>query len=72
MTQGNNQPLYWRLLRLRRVRPGGAMRVLLVEGLALVGLLLTLAVGVTAWSILILPAVGAVVVKAHDVLARWL
>ena len=72
MTQVERPPLYWRLLRLRRVRPGSTLRVVLVEGLALVGVLLTLALGVTAWSIVILPAVGAVVVKAHDVLTRWL
>lgn len=72
MSEPAPSPLYWRVLRLQRVRPGGVLRVLLVEGLAAVGLLLALGAGVTAWSILVLPAVGAVVVKAHDILARWL
>lgn len=67
---GPSQPLYWRLLRLHHVRPGPGMRVVLVEGLVLVGILLSLAGVATAWCVLLLPATGAVIVKAHDVLAR--
>jgi len=41
---------------------------LLVEGLLLVALVLTLAGATSAWAFLALPASGAVVVKAHDVI----
>ncbi|HEU5033165.1 MAG TPA: hypothetical protein VFT62_00245 [Mycobacteriales bacterium] len=65
-------PLYWRLLRLHAVRPNGWQRVLLVEGVLLVSLVLVLADAASAWTLLVLPAVSAVVVKVHDVLARML
>ena len=63
-----HRPLYWQVLRLKWVRPSGLLRVFLVEGLLLVALVLTLAGATSAWAFLALPASGAVVVKAHDVI----
>lgn len=63
---------YSRALRLRRVSPGQVLRVLLVEGLIGCALLLVLAGAASAWALLVLPVTGAVVVKAHDVLAAAL
>jgi hypothetical protein len=65
-------PLYWRLLRLQVVRPNGWQRVLLVEGVLLVSLVLVLADAASAWTLLVLPLVSALVVKMHDVVARML
>jgi hypothetical protein len=61
-------PLYWRLLRLRQLRPNGWQRALLVEGSVAVGVLLVLADAATAWTVLVLPVVVALVVKANDLL----
>jgi hypothetical protein len=65
-------PLYWRLLRLRNIHPNGWQRALLVEGVLTVAVVLTLADVATAWTLLVLPAVSAAIVKGHDVLAGML
>lgn len=64
--------MYWRVLHLRHVRPNGWQRLMLFEGSVVVGIVLTLAGAATAWAVLVLPAVVAVVVKAHDLLAGYL
>lgn len=69
MSSPERTPLYWRMLRLRAIRPGTAMRVALVEGLAFAGVLLALAGATSVWAILVLPIVAAVVVKANDLIA---
>lgn len=65
-------PLYWRMLRLRRVHPNGWQRAMLVEGVVGVAVVLVLADVASAWTLLALPLASAVVVKAHDVLAGLL
>lgn len=66
------QPLYWRVLRLRTLRPSGWQRAVLVEGVLLVAVVVVLADLASAWLLLALPITVAAVVKAHDVLAGWL
>jgi hypothetical protein len=61
-------PMYWRVLRLRYVRPNGWQRALFVEGVLAVSLVLVLADVASAWTLLALPAASAAAVKAHDVL----
>jgi hypothetical protein len=70
--QPGEQPVYWRLLRLRHVRPGVALRVAFTVGATVVGVLLALAGLASAWGIIILPAAIAVAVKANDVIAGQL
>jgi hypothetical protein len=65
-------PLYWRLLRLHTIRPNGWQRALLVEGVFGVAVVLTLADVATAWTLLALPLMSALVVKGHDLLAGLL
>jgi hypothetical protein len=65
-------PLYWRLLRLRHVRPNGWQRALLVEGVLAVAVTLVLADVASAWTLVVLPAAAAATVKGHDVLAGLL
>jgi len=65
-------PLYWRLLRLRAIRPSGWQRALLVEGVVAVAVVLVLADVASAWTLLALPLAAALVVKGHDVLAAML
>lgn len=65
-------PLYWRVLRLRALRPNGWQRAVLVEGVLGIAVILTLADVATAWTLLVLPLASAAVVKAHDVLALLL
>ena len=65
-------PLYWRVLRLRTVRPNGWQRAVLVEGVLTVAVVLTLADVASAWTLLVLPLASALVVKGHDVLATML
>ncbi len=62
-------PLYPRLLRLRHVRPSPWQRIALGEGAFGVAVLLVLADLASAWTLVVLPASVAVVVKAHDGLA---
>jgi hypothetical protein len=69
MTAAGKEPLYWRALRLRNIHPNGWQRALLVEGVLGVAVVLTLADVATAWTLLVLPVVSAVIVKAHDLLA---
>lgn len=65
-------PLYWRVLRLRHVRPNGWQRALLVEGVFGVAGVLVLADVASAWTLVALPAVVALLVKANDVVAGLL
>jgi hypothetical protein len=65
-------PLYWRLLRLRHIRPNGWQRAILVEGVAALSIVLVLADVATAWTLLVLPLSSAALVKGHDVLAGLL
>jgi hypothetical protein len=64
--------MYWRVLRLRRIRPNGWQRALLVEGVTTVGLVLALADVASAWVVLVLPLGTMLVAKAHDVIATLL
>lgn len=66
---GRPAPLYWRLLRLRYTRPNGWLRALFFEGSVAVAVVLVLAEAASVWTIVVLPFVVAVVVKANDVLA---
>jgi hypothetical protein len=61
-------PLYWRALRLRHVHPNGWQRAAMIEGVVVFAVILVLAGVATAWSILVLPVVVALLVKAHDLL----
>lgn len=65
-------PLYWRLLRLRYLRPNGWQRAVLVEGVLGLSVVLVLADVASAWTLLVMPLASAVVVKAHDVLLGML
>jgi hypothetical protein len=62
-------PMYWRLLRLRYVRPNGWLRALFVEGSVGLAVVLVLAEKASIWTILALPVVVAVLVKANDLVA---
>jgi hypothetical protein len=62
-------PLYVRMLRLKRIRPGGVMCFLLFEGVIALALLLSLAELVNWWSVLVLPATVAGLVKINDMVA---
>jgi hypothetical protein len=66
------QPLYWRVLRLRHVRPNSWQRALFFEGSLAVAVVLVLADLASAWLLLVLPAAVAAVVKGNDVLVGWL
>jgi len=66
------QPLYWRVLVLRHVRPNGWQRAILFEGALATATVLVLADLASAWLLIALPLVVAVVVKAHDLLAGLL
>ena len=66
------RPFYPSLLRLRHIRLRGWQRAVLGEGMAVVGVLLSMADLASAWSILVLPVAVAGVVKAHDLLAGLL
>ncbi|TNH27728.1 hypothetical protein FHG89_17285 [Micromonospora orduensis] len=63
------RPLYARLLGLRFVNPGGVLCFLFFEGTIALAVLLALAELVTWWSVLVLPAVVAVMVKLNDLVA---
>lgn len=65
-------PLYPRLLRLRHVAPNGWQRAVLGEGSFAVAAVLVLADRATAWTLVVLPAAVAGVVKGHDLLAGLL
>ena len=65
-------PLYWRVLRLRTLRPNGWQRAMLVEGVLTVAVILTLADVASAWTLLVLPLASMLLVKGHDLLATAL
>jgi hypothetical protein len=65
-------PLYWRILRLRHVRPNSWQRAAFFEGSLAVAAVLVLADLASAWLLLVLPVAVAAVVKGHDVLVGWL
>ena len=65
-------PLYWRVLRLRTLRPNGWQRAMLVEGVLTVAVILTLADVASAWTLLALPLASMLLVKGHDLLATAL
>lgn len=60
-------PLYPRLLRLRHLRPSAWQRVLLFEGVIVVAVVTVLADKASLWTIPVLPAVVAMMVKFNDV-----
>ncbi len=62
------KPLYPRLLRLQHISPSAWQRAVLGEGALGVGVLLAMADLASAWSVVVLPAAVAAVVKAHDLL----
>jgi hypothetical protein len=66
------RPLYWRLLRLQHVKPNSWQRATFVEGSLAIAVVLVLADLATAWLIIALPIVVAIVVKGQDVLVGWL
>ena len=66
------RPLYIRLLHLRHIAPNAWQRAVLGEGSLGLAVVLVLADLATAWTLLVLPLAVAVLVKAHDLLARLL
>lgn len=62
-------PLYWRLLRLRRLRPRPAVTFLLFEGSIVLGILLATAEAISWWSAIMIPIAVALMVKLNDVIA---
>lgn len=66
------KPMYWRLLRLRYIRPNGWLRALFVEGSVGVAVVLVLAEKASVWTIIALPVVVALAVKANDWVAGGL
>ena len=64
--------LYPSLLRLRHVQPNAWQRAVLGEGSILAGCLLALADVATAWAVVVVPVVVAVVVKGYDQVAGQL
>jgi hypothetical protein len=65
-------PLYWRVLRLRHIRPNGWQRAVLVEGVLAVAITLVLADVASAWTLLVLPVASVAIVKGHDILTGLL
>jgi hypothetical protein len=65
-------PLYWRLLRLRYLRPNGWQRALFADIPIFVAVVLVLADVASAWTLLVLPLAVAAVVKANDLLTGML
>jgi hypothetical protein len=63
---------YESVLGLHRIRPNGIQRILLIEGSAVVGVVIALADVASAWVIPVLPAAVAGVVKFEDVVATVL
>jgi hypothetical protein len=66
---GARSPLYVRVLHLKHIRPGGLMCFLLFEGVVALAILLSLAELVNWWSVIVLPAIVAALVKINDVVA---
>jgi hypothetical protein len=69
---GRSAPLYWRMLRLRRLRPAPAATFLLFEGSILLGVLLALAEIISWWGAPVIPLAVAVMVKLNDMVASTL
>jgi hypothetical protein len=69
MSRTEGLPLYVRVLRLKRIRPGGVMCFLYFEGVVALAVLLSLAELVNWWSVLVLPATVAGLVKINDIVA---
>lgn len=67
--EGRRRPLYARLLRLHRLRPGPVLCFIFLEGAIALGVLLALANLASWWAVLALPAAVAVMVKLNDVVA---
>lgn len=65
---GRPAPMYWRVLRLRHIRPNGWLRALFFEGSVALAVVLVLAEAASVWTIVVLPLVVAIIVKANDVL----
>jgi hypothetical protein len=63
------RPLYARLLRLHRLRPGPVLCFIFLEGAIALGVLLALANLASWWTVLALPAAVALMVKLNDVVA---
>lgn len=72
VTSTGPPPLFWRVLRLRYVRPNGWQRAILVEGIFALAVILVLADVASAWTLLALPLVSGALVKANDTVARLL
>ena len=66
-------PLYWRVLRLRHVRPNDQVitRAAEVSGQPTPAAMESADVA-SAWTLVVLPVAAAAVVKGHDVIAGWL
>jgi hypothetical protein len=62
-------PLYWRILRLRRIRPRPAVTFLLFEGSIALGILLAFADILTWWGAATVPTAVGIMVKLNDVVA---
>lgn len=72
MVRTGRRSIYARLLRLHHLQPNGWQRAVLAEGSLTVAVLLVLADVATAWSLLVLPATVAAVVKLDDLLVGLL
>ena len=67
--RGGSAPLYWRVLRLRRLRPRPAVTFLLFEGSIALAVLLSLAEVIDWWSAFMIPVSVALMVKLNDLIA---
>jgi hypothetical protein len=65
--QADPGPLYPRLLRLQSLQLGALARALLVEGVAVVAVVLVLADVASAWTLVALPLAVTAMVKLNDV-----
>jgi hypothetical protein len=68
-TRRANRPLYARVLRLHRLRPGPLLCFMFFEGTIALGILLALAELASEWVVLVLPLSVAAMVKFNDVVA---
>jgi hypothetical protein len=66
---GRRAPLYARVLRLRRLRPGPVLCFVFLEGSVAFAVLLALAGLASWWTVLALPVAVAVMVKVNDLVA---
>ena len=64
--------MYWRVLRLKHVRPTSWQRAAFFEGSLAVAAILVLADLASSWLLPVLPLAVAAIVKSHDVLVGWL